>query len=268
VTVERLRGNIAGGTISGKARAELNRKPIAYSGNIDIDQTRAENFLSAFFPAAADTIFGSLSLNADIKGEGTTWEVISQALTAQSDFNIADGRLTGESLAGGLATFLKTERLEVLDFDHLKGNVELKDGDFQIDTQFDSEDVRMAPEGTIGIDGDLALNLDLRVAPELASRIGSRDLVAQLEKTQDGWTILPIKLSGTLRSPKFDIDVSAITDRLKERGREELQKQLQDRVLDRFIPQKQEKEDSSDTSETKEKTPEKKVEDKLRRLLR
>ena len=266
LTVDRLRGNVAGGSISGTARAELNRKPIAYTASLGIDATRTETILNALFPAAANTVYGTVFLNADIEGEGATWDVISRSLTSRSDLRITDGRLTGDGLASGFAGFLDARNLEVLGFDFFEGDLELENGQFQLDSRFESDDVRMAPEGTIGLDASIDLALDLRVSPGLASDIGTGDAYSRFARTGEGWTLIPIKVGGTLRSPRFDVDSSAVADQLRERGEEELRQQFQDRVLDRFVPRDSDEKDEE--ADRKERSPvEKEMEDAIRRLF-
>ncbi len=265
-TVNHIRGNVAGGTISGKAETRLDRTPLAYTADISVQDSRAEHLLNALFPAASNTVYGNFFLNAAINGEGISWRNISRSLTSTADVNVTNGRLTGSGLAGGLAGFIGTERLEVINFDSLKGDVQLKEGKFTLDSRLTSDEVRMAPAGMIGLDGSLDLSLDMRLSQALASKIGGRDLVSVLSRTGDGWTLVPVKVAGTLWSPKFEIDAAAVTDQLKERGREEIRQQLQDRVLDRLSPKDREKTDGQ-TGKEEKKPLEEELEDTMRKLF-
>ena len=267
MAVNHLGGTVAGGKISGTAIAHLNRKPIAYTADISVEQTRAEIIMNALFPAASNTVFGTLFLKSDIKGEGTTWNNIRQKLISRADVNVTDGRLTGRGLAGGLAGFLNTRRLEVLEFESLKGNLKLEDGKINIDSRFTGNEIRMAPTGTIGLDGSLKLSLDMCLAPSIASRIKIGKLYSQLVQTGEGWTMVPLGVAGTLRAPRFSLDTSTVSDQLRERGVEELRKQLQERVLDRLTPQSTGKTDEEPDKEEKA-TPERILEDTLRRLFK
>lgn len=265
-TVNHIRGDIAGGTIAGKAEAKLDRKPLSYTADLSVQGTQAEYLLNALFPAAANTVYGTFFLNADLKGEGTGWGSISRSLTSNADVNVANGRLTGTGLAGGLSGFLGTESLEVLNFDSLKGNMNLKDGKFDLDSRLVSDDVRMSPVGTIGLDGSVNLSLDMRLSQNLASNIGGRDLVSALSRSSDGWALIPLKVGGTLWAPRFEVDASAVADQLKERGKEELQQQFQDRVLDRLTPRESEKTDG-ETDARERKPLEKELKDTMRRIF-
>jgi AsmA protein len=262
LTISQIRGDFAGGKITGNARAELNRKPISYTANISMEQTQAEKILNALFPTASNTVFGTMSLKSDIRGEGTTWDMISQRLTSHTDMNIANGRLTGTGIAGGLADFLNTRRLEVIEFESVKGNVKLADGRFNIDSRLTGNDIRMAPTGTVGLDGALNLSLDMRLAPDIASRIQIGRLYSQLARTDDGWTMVPLGVGGTLQTPRFSLDTTAISDQLRQKGTEELRRRLQDKL----VPQNQEN-NSRQTDQEKKPSPERILEDTLRKLF-
>jgi AsmA protein len=262
LTISQIRGDFAGGEITGDARAKLNRKPISYTANISMEQTQAEKILNVLFPTASNTVFGTMSLKSDIKGEGTTWDMISKRLTSRTDMNITNGKLTGTGIAGGLASFLNNSGLEVIEFESVKGNVKLADGRFNIDSRFTGNDIRMAPTGTIGLDGSLNLSLDMRLAPDIASRIQIGRLYSQLSRTDDGWTMVPLGVGGTLQHPKFNLDTSAVSDQLRERGTEELRKRLQDKL----VPQNQEN-NSRQTDKEEKPSPERILEDTLRKLF-
>ncbi len=266
LTVDPIHGDVAGGTLDGKAKLYLDRKPISYAADIVVRETHLENIINALFPRAADTLFGIMFLQADLEGEGVTWHSIRDSVTSRADFNLADGRLSGTELSGGLASFLGSGRLEVLGFESLKGTVALEKGRFRIDSNFDGEDVRMAPAGSIGLDGSIDMALDLRMAPDLVADIGAQNLVSGLARTDDGWQIVPVKVRGSLWSPRFDVDASAVREQLEERGRDELRRQIQDRGLDRLLPR--DPDEDGEQTEGEEKQPlERKIEDSIRRLF-
>jgi AsmA protein len=262
LTISQIHGDFAGGKITGTARTELNRKPISYTANISLEQTQAEKILNILFPAASNIVSGTMFLKSDIQGEGTTWDMIIQRLTSRTDMNITNGRLTGTGIAGGLANFLNTSRLEVIEFESVKGNVNLADGKFNIDSRFTGNDIRMTPTGTIGLDGSVNLSLDMRLAPDIASRIQVGRLYSQLARTDDGWTMVPLGVGGTLRTPRFSLDTSAVSDQLRERGTEELRRRLQDKL----VPPTQEN-NSPQTDKEKTPSPERILEDTLRKLF-
>ncbi len=268
LTIDPVHGDVAGGTLDGKAKLYLDRKPISYTADITVRETHLENMINALFPRAADTLFGIMSFQADLEGEGVTWHSIRDSMTSRADINLTDGRLSGTELSGGLASFLGSGRLEVLGFESLKGTAVMEKGRFRIDSNLDGEDIRMAPAGSIGLDGSIDMALDLRMAPDLVADIGAQKLVSGLARTDDGWRIVPVKVRGSLWSPRFDLDASAVREQLHERGRDELRRQIQDRGLDRLLPRQTDESDEKTEGEREGgQSLERKLEDSIRSLF-
>jgi AsmA protein len=269
--VTALSGQVAGGMISGKGQINLGKEKIGYDMDLSVDGTQADDLISPLFPAAANTIFGQMFLDADFSGSGLDMPGIRQSLTARADLRLTDGRLTGTGLTRGLAAFLDAERLEVLNFDAVEGKVRLTKGQFVLNTSYNSDDLRMSPTGTVGLDGSLDLSLNMRIAPDLARKIRGDQLISRLLSDPQGWTLLPLNVGGSLSSPRFAIDSSAVQQQVREKATQELQKEIQERLF--RTPDKKSGETPSDRqpppAEQEEKQPsvDKMLEDTLRKIF-
>jgi AsmA protein len=270
--VTALSGQAAGGKISGKGRINLGKEKIGYDMDLSVDGTQADDLISPLFPAAANTIFGQMFLDADFSGSGLDLPGIRQSLSARADLRLTDGRLTGTGLTRGLSAFLNAERLEVLNFDAVEGNVRLTKGRFVLNTSYSSDDLRMSPTGTVGLDGSLDLSLNMRIAPELAGKISGDQLISRLLSDPQGWTLLPLNVGGSLTSPRFAIDSSAVQQQVREKATQELQRKIQERLFD--TPDKQAEEDTPSDRQTppaeqKEKQPsvDRMIEDTLKKIF-
>lgn len=262
--VRRLSGEVAGGTLSGKGKINLGVKKIDYEADVSVKGTKADDLVSALFPAAAHTMFGSLFLNAGLSGRGLELSGIRQTLTGQADLKVTDGKITGTELTRGLASFLGANTLQVLNFKAVEGNVRLNNGKFAIHTDYNSNDLRMSPTGTIGLDGSLDLSLNMRLAPALASRINRNPTVARLLTDDQGWTLLPLNVAGSVSSPRFALDTSAIKEQLKERGTRELRQRIEEKLFKKPAPSKE-----GETPPDQQKQPpvDKLLEDTLKRIF-
>ncbi len=235
LTIEHMKGQIAGGSFNKTARVDLGQEGLAYQATVNVEGVKADPFVSAFVPKASNTIFGELFFDLAAKGQGTQFEAIQRTLSGNGDFRLMDGKITGAGLAEGLAQFLDLEQLRVLRFSELKGNYAIENGKVRINSDFSGSDVKMHPTGTIGLDGSLNLALDASLAPEHAGNIGGGEL-AQFLKDEQGWTQLPVKVAGSVTDPRFTLDTSAAQQRLKERAREEVEQKLQEKVFDKLAP--------------------------------
>lgn len=236
LTVERLTGKAAGGSFDQTARIDLGKKGLDYTTRLLFKDVQAEPLVNAFAPKAAGTVFGTLSFNADFNGRGTLPETLKRNLSGNGAVQIADGKLTGSGLIQGLASFINLEELRTINFRQAKGTFAVTNGKVTLNSNFSGTDARFSPQGTVGLDGELDLALDLRLSPALTGKLDRRGNVAQFFTDAEGWGQVPLKAKGTIGAPRFAFDSSAVKGAVKEKARQEIEKKLQEKVLDKLAP--------------------------------
>lgn len=232
--LDEMKGNVAGGTFNETARVDLGKKGLEYTGLLNIKGVQVNPLVTAFFPKAAETVFGGLDLKLDLSGKGTQSATIKRTLTAQGDVLLQNGKVTGAGLVTELADFLDLDELRVLSFQETKGNFTVNNGRIKLDSVLSSDKLQLAPKGSVGLDGGLDLDLGLRLSPPLVSKLGGRggDLTTFL-KDQEGWARVPLNLAGTVQKPRFSLDSSAIKNIAEEKAKGALRKTLQEQFLDK-----------------------------------
>lgn len=230
LTVEDLRGNVAGGSFGSTARVDLGKKGFIYSSQLKIQGVQAEPVVSAFAPRAAGTVFGTLSLTATVNGEGTKPATLKKNLSGKGDFAITGGKLTGAGLVAGLSNFINVEQLRVLQFSKFAGNFRLDKGKLIIDSAVAGKDAQLTPSGTVGLDKSLDLSLVTRLSPALTARIPGGD-IRRFMSDDKGSGVLPLKVTGTLSAPKFRMDTAAVGQQLKSKAREKLQQTIDEKLF-------------------------------------
>ncbi|MDO3376566.1 AsmA family protein [Geoalkalibacter halelectricus] len=236
LTLEKMTGRVVGGTFNQTARVDLGREGLAYQGKVNLQSLQADPFVSAFFPQAAGSFFGNLNLDLDLNGRGTLPETLKQNLSGKGRINLLEGRITGAGLAEGLANFLNLEDLRVLRFSKFGGSFTIEQGRVRLNTDLEGSEVRMKPQGSVGLDGSLDLNLNASLAPNLMQRLDQRGQVTRFLTDQQGWGQLPLRVAGNYDQPRFALDTTGVREQVEERAREELQR----RVIDRVLPPKPE----------------------------
>lgn len=232
LTVDKLTGKVAEGSFSETARVNLAVKGLDYSTDLHLDGIHADPFVTAFLPKASGTVFGALDLDGKFSGRGTAPETIKKNLSGQGKFLLADGKITGAGLVQGLAGYLNLDELRELRFSKAAGNFSVDRGKVKIDGDFSGSDVRMAPKGTVGLDGSVDLALNARLSPDLTSRLGSGGKVTSFLTDKEGWGQLPLKVAGTWNSPRFALDTTAV----REKAKEEAKKKIQEKILEKLAP--------------------------------
>ncbi|MBI5098803.1 MAG: AsmA family protein [Nitrospirae bacterium] len=196
---------------------DLSTPEYVYSLSGSIDSLHVDEVVNSFFPKAKDTVFGLLSLNLKLNGSGTLPENIKKNLVADGDFNIKDGKITNAKIADNLSVLLKTDELKTINMKQANGTVKIRNSAARLDSMFLSDDISMNPSGHIGLDESLDLVFDLKLSPRLSKKaLGSG--VAKYIKDEEGWGIIPMKVSGTFSDPSYSVDVAKAGTRVIEKG--------------------------------------------------
>ncbi len=234
LTVQRLNGKVANGTFAITGNADLGKKLPTSSVRLNLQGIEADPLLRSFYPKMAGTVFGALNLQGTAQGEGVEPKLLTRSLSAEGKGVLTNGRITGAGLLQGLADFLQLEELRELRFSRSEGSFTIRQGKLTIDSDIVSKNLRLHPQGIINLDGfalDLALNLQL--APELTARMGQSRITALLANEQ-GWSQIPVKVGGTISSPRFTLDRSALGGQIREKGGEEIRRKLRKELDKRF----------------------------------
>ncbi len=230
LTLKRMDGQVAGGSFSNTARVDLGKKGLAYTARLGLKSIMADPLLTALAPKTAGTLFGAMDMNFALDGQGTVWQNLSRRLNGEGDMLVADGRLVSPALVGGLSTFLQMPELNDIRFNTFQNSFRVVDGKVNIDGKILSSTLKLFPKGTVGLDGSLNLALDTRLSPELSARLDSKSKVAGYLVDDDGWSRLPLLVSGTVDTPRFGLDPKGVKEQATKALGGEIGRQL-DKLL-------------------------------------
>jgi AsmA protein len=226
--ISKLSAKTGKGVINLNSLVDMSRPGYRYSLSGTIDSIHAEEMVNSFVPEAKDTVFGTISLNLKMNGASTVPEKIKKNLIADADFNIKDGKITGAPLTRELSQFFNIIELETINLTKADGRVNIKDGIARLDSIFSSDDLTMDPRGTIGLDETLDLAFDLKLSPYLTGKAMSSK-ISKYIKSDEGWGMIPLKVSGTFAEPFYMVDIEKAGKRVIEK---EVDKYI-DKLLDK-----------------------------------
>jgi len=198
-------GQVADGSFSNTASVDLNKKGLAYSANLGLKSIQTAPLLTALMPQTAGRLAGAMDLDLFLDGRGTHWQKISQTLSGNANFLVADGRLNHPELVKGFGSFLHLPELHDVRFDVFTGQFRIVDGKVLLDAQMLSDTIKLFPKGNIGLDGTMNLKLDTRLSKDLSDKMDPRGSITGYLTDNDGWTRLPLLLKGSLNSPVFGL---------------------------------------------------------------
>jgi len=158
---------------------------------------------------------------------------------------LTDGRVVSPALVKGFANFLQLSDLNEIVFSDFRGKARIAGGKADIDSAIQSKQLKLFTTGTLGLDGSLNLSMDTRLSPELAARIDQRGKVTRYLLDADGWSQVPLLVSGTLQAPRYGLDPKGI----KAQAGKVIQNELQ-RGLEKLLKKSQQPASSTAPSES------------------
>ncbi len=87
----------------------------------------------------------------------------------------------------------------------------------------------MDPSGKIGLDETLNLKFDLKLSPRLTDKAMMNSGIAKYIKNEEGWGMIPLKVSGTFEAPSYTVDIAKAGKRVIKKEADKLIDKLFDK---------------------------------------
>ena len=221
VTLKPLTANVYDGRQSGAVVIDTRAHPATYTVDSKLENVDANQLLSSI-SSIKETIYGRLGANADLRFVTTAGSTnIVRSLTGRASMHLKDGRIAHLDFLHGLATIGQFQR--TADVMQPFTDVVQLTGDFDINNGVARTRNLKAviPEGSLAAEGmiDLvqqALNLRLTavLSKNYAEKLGGVTNVVGFMNTvlanRDGELVIPVILTGNIRSPQFAPDLQTV----------------------------------------------------------
>jgi len=226
--------DIYGGNVSGSLSAGLLEKepPVDISlnaKNVEIGPLLKET------TSWKDSLTGSLSSVFSLSGKGMDSSTLSKTLKGQGKFSLSQGKIKSlplmEKLIGQAGiNELKGVKSPETAFNDINGSASLSDGKVNTsDLKLSSKDLDAQLTGSFSLDSSLDFKGVATLSKSHTSRLGSGTL-QNLVKDEQGRIQLPFRLSGTILSPKVDLDKDAMTDMAKAQARKKVEEEVTKKI--------------------------------------
>ncbi|MGV1099963.1 AsmA family protein [Thiovibrio sp. JS02] len=216
-TISQLRAEAVGGTVAARElRLDLNTPTLIYQGEVKAEGIELSALRKALKPEAEEMFGGVLASEIRFRGAGTEWEEIKRKLAADGTYSISKGWFRNNEISRTVAALVGLPELQDLSFERAAGNIRVRDGNIGLDSRADSQDLKIATQGTIGLDGALALPVTLTLSPVLSEKLRQRIAIAKYLANEEGETVLRLNLTGTVEKPRPSLDEKALLSRTEE----------------------------------------------------
>jgi len=195
LNLESLDAKLTDGSFHIKSRTNLGVRGLDYSLNLIGKDLQLNPIMTTLLPGIKENMYGIMDITADIRGKGTTSDTFKKHLKGEGEIHIEEGKVTGLKPLQSIASFIKLDKLDTLYFDHAHGTFQVKDSLIHTKNSLKGKEIEIYPEGTIGLDSNLALSLDIRLSPQISEQIVDEALTKYF-KDDRGWTVITLAIRG------------------------------------------------------------------------
>ena len=224
--ISSMTGNTLSGSFRIQSAVDLSVRGTTYTMNADTTGIKLEEITSAFAPKAKDTLYGVLSGKMEASGAGSLVASIKRNLKGKGAFSVKDGKIRNAKVSSGLLAFLGLQDLREIPMDKADGSFTIADSTVHLTSLITSRDLILDEKGTIGMDERLDLGVLVKASEKLSPKLLSQASVSQFLSDEKGWSVIPLKVGGTITNPSYGVDMQYVGKRLQKKAGEEIFKAL------------------------------------------
>ncbi|HMK60589.1 MAG TPA: AsmA family protein [Dissulfurispiraceae bacterium] len=157
------------------------------------------------------------------KGEAS--DQIKRTLAGKMTVDLTKMQVKESKISDAVAMFTGLDDLKHPSFDKGHFDLNIKDQKTLISGQMSSPRIKVVPSGTVTFTKALDMLADIEVSPELASKMRVARFTSFME-SKDGWTLIPLKITGTSDKPSVGPNQAALKKQLQKGIQGEIEKRL------------------------------------------
>jgi len=229
--------------VSGKTTTEKEKtRGVKASGEIKIDTAGYESYslkdfllryryvngvmtiepLSMKF-AGGEGVHAEGVLKGDLRFQGDTSEGIKNTLTGKGTADLSTCEVKRSKITDAIALFTGIEDLRTPKFESVRFRFTTRERKIYLDGNMTARQFSLNPSGTVGFDKQIDMTADLRLSPLLASKLGTQR-ITQYIKDDNGWSVIPLKISGTIDKPSVGLNSAAVRKGIEKGIKGEIEK--------------------------------------------
>jgi len=226
-SLDQMRMTAFEGRLTGNAWAELGVVPIEYGTKMKMEKVQVNDALEALANAGG-ILFGEVSVDVSAKGKGTEFEDLEKHLSGSGSLIGENGRIATANLAAGAGKAasllgMNTEG-EDTKFDAIDASFTIRNGKVQVSRmRIATGEWDLTASGNIGLDQSLELTSRMTLSKVVTSKISEKSR-RFFPKAADGRLQIPLKITGSVTSPKYGLDSNAMSKAVKKEVEKKVEK--------------------------------------------
>lgn len=171
---------------------------------------------------AAGSFKGDMTFTTGSEGAAA----IKRTLVGKGVIDMTKAEVKNSKITDAIAVFTGLDELRNPRFDRARFDMSIRDQKALIQGSANSSLMVISPSGTVGFDKRIDMMADLKLAPTLASKLTRGANIGGYFKDKEGWTTVPLKISGTTDKPSVGMNTAAMGKQLQKGIQGEVQKRL------------------------------------------
>jgi len=156
---------------------------------------------------------GIVTGTAYVSARGTRSATFTESLAGDTTLKIKNCHIRGFAMPEQLNRFIKQDALNQLSFTDADVQLKLRGAAIELSGAFVSPKAELHPAGQIGLNSELNIQAQLKLATEVFS---SETRVAEYLPREGSWVVLPVVIKGTLDNPAVTLTDDAIRHIMQE----------------------------------------------------
>lgn len=216
----------------------------AYRNGVARIEPLSMSFAGGEKVSAEGTGTASLAFRTDSGGAGLA-EAVKRSLTGKGAADLSRVQVQRTRITDALALYTGIEEVRAPRFEKARFTFLIKDEKVSLEGRLASDQLRLTPAGTIGFDKRMALLMDLSLSPQLSAKLPRSAKITGYIKDREGWSTIPLRISGTLEKPSVGLNTAGVGSQLKKGIAGEIERRIQEELR----PGRKEGEQSSGAEE-------------------
>lgn len=214
LTVESFESRLGTGGLRGNLEIDFERDP---AGVLDFEAEVRDIPGQDLWPGLSPGLTGILEgdLDATVRGGCRlgSEDRIRQTLSLTGQVHLGTGVLHARRFLTGVSSYLgQRQDLQDVQFHSLDHSLMVGQGRYVVESlRIDGVDTDWTGHGSVGLDGSLDLNLQIKLPPGFTPELGQWTFLANSFRDGDGRVNLPLQLTGPVARPRVGLDFRSLS---------------------------------------------------------
>jgi hypothetical protein len=156
--------------------------------------------------------------------------LLKRSLTGKATLTLTRCEVMESKITDAIALLTGIEDMKKPRFENGRFDIAARDRKLFLEGGLSSAAINLGTSGFVDFDERMDIAADLKLSPVLAAKLPTARVTASMKDGQ-GWTVIPLKITGTVEKPSVRPNPAALNKQIEQGIREEVGKRLLKDIL-------------------------------------